>query len=156
MAAGDGLSGGGTLGANFTISHDDTSSIADVDNSLNSNFLKSLTFDEYGHVLSSVSSGLPKASKAQAEEGTSNDVLMTPLRTIEFLTSQKAIPDGLATLNGSGKILSEQLPSYVDDVIEGFLNDSDGLFYEENTFDTEITGESGKIYINLTTGEAYR
>lgn len=44
------------------------------------------------------------------------------------------------------------LPSYVDDVIEGYIND--GKFYKTKTDDTysdEVKGESGKIYVDLTT-----
>jgi len=32
--------------------------------------------------------------------------------------AQKAIPDGVATLDGTGKVPAAQLPSYVDDVLE--------------------------------------
>ena len=50
-----------------------------------------------------------------------------------------------ATLDNSGKVPSSQLPSYVDDVLE-FLTTSD--FPEE--------GETGKIYVATTTNIAYR
>lgn len=68
-----------------------------------------------------------------------------------------------ATLE-NGKIPASQLPGYVDDVIEGYYNSSDSKFYEsftagdaeadpvtEDTYTTEITGESGKLYIDLNT-----
>lgn len=62
----------------------------------------------------------------------------------EFIDS-KGAPNGLASLNESGIILSAQLPSYVDDVIE------------VDTFSNlPGTGESGKIYIVQDTNLTYR
>ena len=63
---------------------------------------------------------------------------------------------GVAPLNSSSKIDSTYLPSYVDDVIEGYYNTTDGKFYEESTYTTEITGEAGKIYVDLTDNLTYR
>lgn len=62
--------------------------------------------------------------------------------------------NGLATLNGSGKIPESQLPSYVDDVQEGYYYD--GAFYADEEHTEEITGETGKIYADLDTGYIYR
>lgn len=54
-------------------------------------------------------------------------------------------PNGVAQLDDSGKVPSEQLPSYVDDVIE---------------FDTldafPQVGEKGKIYVDKDTNKTYR
>lgn len=54
----------------------------------------------------------------------------------------------------NGKIPASQLPSYVDDVIEGYLYE--GAFYEDSEHTTAITGETGKIYVDLTSGNTYR
>lgn len=58
----------------------------------------------------------------------------------------------------SGVIASANLPSFGDDVIEGYLNG--GKFYKEKkadgTYATEITAKSGKIYINLNDSKTYR
>lgn len=54
----------------------------------------------------------------------------------------------------AGKVPETQLPSYVDDVINGYL--SVGVFYEEVGLVTPITGETGKIYVDLLTEKAYR
>lgn len=69
-------------------------------------------------------------------------------------TSLKGSANGLAELDSTGKVPSAQLPSFVDDVIEGYL--SGGKFYKESTHTTQITGESGKIYIDLSTEKTYR
>ena len=54
----------------------------------------------------------------------------------------------------SGKVPASQLPSYVDDVIEGYYYN--GAFYEEAAHTTEITPEAGKIYVDLSTNVQYR
>ena len=58
--------------------------------------------------------------------------------------------------NEEGLILSEKilLPSYVDDVIEGYYNEGD--FYSDANFQNPIIGESGKIYLDLLTQETFR
>ena len=59
--------------------------------------------------------------------------------------TQKAIPNGVASLDGAGKVPAAQLPSYVDEVLE---------------FDTlanfPTTGEKSKIYIDKSTNKQYR
>ena len=69
-------------------------------------------------------------------------------------TSLKGSANGLAELDANGKVPSSQLPSFVDDIIEGYL--SGGKFYKESAHTTEITGETGKIYIDLATNKTYR
>lgn len=69
-------------------------------------------------------------------------------------TSEKGKANGVATLDASGLVPSSQLPSYVDDVIEGYFYNS--KFYKESAHTTVITGESGKIYTDIPTGKIYR
>ena len=68
--------------------------------------------------------------------------------------TEKGANSGVATLDATGKVPSSQLPSFVDDVIEGYYYDS--KFYEEAAHTTEITPEGGKIYIDLATEKTYR
>lgn len=68
--------------------------------------------------------------------------------------TEKGANNGVAELDETGKVPSSQLPSYVDDVIEGYL--SGGKFYKESGHTTEITGEAGKIYTDLVTNKTYR
>lgn len=51
----------------------------------------------------------------------------------------------------SGKVPSSQLPSYVDDIIEGYLLSN--VFYVESSHATVIPAETGKIYIDITSGQ---
>ena len=60
-------------------------------------------------------------------------------------TSLKGANNGLAELGGDGKVLSSQLPSYVDDVLE---------YSSVSAF--PATGESGKIYVATDTNKTYR
>ena len=59
--------------------------------------------------------------------------------------SNKGVANGYASLDGSGKVPSTQLPSYVDDVVEG-----------ANLAALPATGETGKIYVTLDTNKTYR
>lgn len=68
--------------------------------------------------------------------------------------TQKGANNGVAELDETGKVPSSQLPSYVDDAVEGYLYNS--KFYKESTHTTEITAESSKIYVTLDTNKTYR
>ncbi len=63
-------------------------------------------------------------------------------------SSLKGAVNGIAELDASGKVPSAQLPSYVDDVIEGYYYN--GAFYSDSAHTTAITPESGKIYVDIT------
>jgi hypothetical protein len=69
-------------------------------------------------------------------------------------TTLKGANNGLAELDANGLVPSSQLPSYVDDVIEGYYYNS--KFYKESAHTTEIPGETGKIYVDLSTEKTYR
>ena len=73
--------------------------------------------------------------------------------------SEMGAASGVATLDSSGKVPSSQLPSYVDDVIEAYYKVADGKFYttlSSGTYSGAITGETGKIYVDLSTSRTYR
>lgn len=69
-------------------------------------------------------------------------------------TTAKGANGGVAELDSNGKVPSSQLPSYVDDVIEGYYYNN--KFYEDAAHTTEITGATGKIYIDLVSNKTYR
>ena len=70
--------------------------------------------------------------------------------------TEKGANSGVATLGADGKVPASQLPSFVDDVLEGYLNATDGKFYEESSYTTEIPAEGGKIYTVLSNNKTYR
>lgn len=69
-------------------------------------------------------------------------------------TSLVGFANGVAELDVNGKVPASELPSFVDDVIEGYLHDS--KFYEDDAYTTEIPGETGKIYVDLSNNKTYR
>lgn len=87
-------------------------------------------------------------------------------------SSTKGQANGVASLDENGLIPSGQLPSYVDDVVEGYADvttntttDESGYttttttvngFYSDEAHKTAITGEAGKIYIDVKTNISYR
>ena len=53
-----------------------------------------------------------------------------------------------------GKVPASELPSYVDDVIEGYYYN--GAFYSDSGHTNPITAETGKIYVDKSTESCYR
>ena len=126
-----------------------------VDNSGN----VSVNDDSHNHIISNVD-GLQIALDGKAASSHTHDdryytesEINTKLNS-KLNTSLKGSASGLAELDSNGKVPSTQLPSFVDDVIEGYLYN--GKFYKESAHTTVITGESGKIYIDLATEKTYR
>lgn len=77
-----------------------------------------------------------------------------PTDTSRMAANLKGAANGVAELDANGKVPSSQLPAYVDDVIEGYYYNS--KFYKEAAHTTEIAGETGKIYVDLSTEKTYR
>lgn len=46
--------------------------------------------------------------------------------------------------------------SSVGGTVEGYLNPTNGKFYADSAYTTEITGEAGKLYVTLDTDKTYR
>ena len=80
---------------------------------------------------------------------------------LDAFIATKAQANGLASLDENGKVPAEQLPSYVDDVIDVYATYdksptgdlSNIALFADAAHATPITGEAGKIYQNVTTGE---
>ena len=86
------------------------------------------------------------ANKENPHEVTKTQVgLSNVTNDAQVKRSEMGTNNGVATLDDSGKILTSQLPSFVDDVIEAA---------SKSTFPTK--GESGKIYVALDTNLTYR
>lgn len=83
----------------------------------------------------------------------------------------KGQPNGVATLDNSGQVPSTQLPSYVDDVLEGYVDPSSIVLpdYTTTAFYKTRTGSAGnytysnpypketdKIYVDVEDGKTYR
>lgn len=79
----------------------------------------------------------------------------------DAFVATKGQADGFAPLDGNGLVPANHLPSYVDDVLEIYatydVSPTGGLtnvqLYTDAGHQTPVTGESGKIYINVADGE---
>lgn len=99
------------------------------------------------------------AVKAQVDRlDTKIDDVNEDLQDFKALKGQ---PNGLAELDGNGKVPSSQLPSYVDDVMDAYATytvSPTGVLqniqlYADAEHETPIVGERDKIYVNVTPGE---
>jgi len=77
--------------------------------------------------------------------GTNETNISTNTSDILDINNSLGQPNGIATLEGDGKVPASQLPSYVDDVEE---------YADLASF--PVTGETGKIYVAIDTGKTYR
>ena len=100
-----------------------------------------------------------------AEVNIQSDWNQTDSNADDYIKNKPGIgvANGIASLDSTGKVPSSQLPSYVDDVIEGYYHDN--KFYatytpgeeeQEGTYSDEITPEQGKIYVDIPTNQSYR
>lgn len=70
--------------------------------------------------------------------------------------SQKGAKNGVASLDANGFVPASELPSYVDDVLEGYISDDLKTFYKDAEKKSAYTGETGKIYVDLDNRKTYR
>ena len=71
--------------------------------------------------------------------------------------TSKGQANGVASLDGDGKVPSSQLPSYVDDVVDAYIvSGATALsagWLSATSGGSALTPETGKIYVVLTAGE---
>ena len=77
-------------------------------------------------------------------------------QTVSIYMGTSGGAGSIVTLDSNGLIPSSQLPSYVDDTIEGYYDSTTDKFYTTSEKTTEIPGETGKIYVDLGTNNIYR
>lgn len=100
-----------------------------------------------------------------AEVNVQSDWNQTDTNADDYIKNkpQIGVANGIASLDSTGKVPSSQLPSYVDDVIEGYYHNNKfyatyipGQEEQEGTYRDEITPEQGKIYVDIPTNQSYR
>jgi hypothetical protein len=142
VIAGAGLTGGGALTGNVTLSHADTSSQASVDNS-NGNVIQDVTLDTYGHITALASTNLDNRYYTETEI----DSTLTNYQ----LRSEKAQPNGYASLDINGKVPLVQ----INDALIGNVN-FQGLWNAATNTPTlanpPASGTKGYYYIVSTAG----
>lgn len=96
------------------------------DGSANVTLTATISDDSHNHIISNID-GLQSALDAKLDD------------------SQLGVANGVASLDSNGLVPSSQLPSYVDDIIESV-----------DFASLPVTGEVGKIYVDLATNLTYR
>ena len=86
---------------------------------------------------------------------TDNSTFNQTVSRLENALSKKA------DIGTGNKIPASQLPSFVDDVTEGYYNSENDKFYavyntSTGTFSEELTPERDKIYVDITSNLSYR
>lgn len=79
----------------------------------------------------------------------------------DAFVATKGKANGFASLDAKGTVPANQLPSYVDDIIDVYATYDKSAtgeltnikLYSDAAHQNAITGEAGKIYINITNGE---
>lgn len=79
----------------------------------------------------------------------------------DAFVATKGKANGFASLDANGTVPANQLPSYVDDIIDVYATYDKSAtgeltnikLYSDAAHRNAITGEAGKIYINITKGE---
>ena len=96
--------------------------------------------------------GIPLAPTADAD--TDSPQIATTAFVQRAVKDKFGKPNGIATLDENGLIPTNQLPSYVDDVLEGTYDEENNQFLD---IDGNVyTPESDKIYVDVNTSITYR
>lgn len=134
------------------LNYDKNSDIISLPDNSSNNYFKGTS------IVDAINKG-DAAVKAQVDRlDTKIDDVNEDLQDFKALKGQ---PNGLAELDGNGKVPSSQLPSYVDDVMDAYATytvSPTGVLqniqlYADAEHETPIVGERDKIYVNVTPGE---
>ena len=134
------------------LNYDKNSDIISLPDNSSNNYFKGTS------IVDAINKG-DAAVKAQVDRlDTKIDDVNEDLQDFKALKGQ---PNGLAELDGNGKVPASQLPSYVDDVVDAYATytvSPTGVLqniqlYADAEHETTIVGERDKIYVNVTPGE---
>lgn len=134
------------------LNYDKNSDIISLPDNSSNNYFKGTS------IVDAINKG-DAAVKAQVDRlDTKIDDVNEDLQDFKALKGQ---PNGLAELDGNGKVPASQLPSYVDDVVDAYATYTvsptgvlqDIQLYADAEHETPIVGERDKIYVNVTPGE---
>lgn len=134
------------------LNYDKNSDIISLPDNSSNNYFKGTS------IVDAINKG-DAAVKAQVDRlDTKIDDVNEDLQDFKALKGQ---PNGLAELDGNGKVPASQLPSYVDDVMDAYATytvSPTGVLqniqlYADAEHETTIVGERDKIYVNVTPGE---
>jgi hypothetical protein len=92
--------------------------------------------------------------KSTGENYVSDEELEVLQNTSGENTGDETAESIIGKIGTDGQIKSDYLPSYVDDVIEGYYFEAS--FYSDSEHTELITAEQGKIYVDIPTNFSYR
>ena len=121
------------------------------------NIIESISVDNSALTITNKSVNIDLSNKADVSDiPTNSDFTLAGLseKSYNSLTDKPDLTLKADLVNGI--IPANQLPSYVDDVIEGYIDLENNKFYSDSNKTEEITVESGKIYIDLESSLQYR
>jgi phage-related tail fiber protein len=104
-----------------------------------------LALNTTGNAATATQLATPRAINGVAFDGTASITINAVDSTARIAVTEKGVANGVATLDANGLIPSNQLPSYVDDVLEF-----------ANLAALPLSGESAKIYITIDNDKTYR
>ena len=139
-----------------------------ADTALDTKFTKAVNDEEAARIAADTALGkrIDKeiADRTAADTALDNK-LQNNINTLEAkhdaFVATKGKANGFASLDANGTVPANQLPSYVDDIIDVYATYDKSAtgeltnikLYSDAAHQNAITGEAGKIYINITNGE---
>jgi cytidylate kinase len=118
---------------------------ADIPSLPGSKINSTLSVDTTGNSATTTKLQTARTINGTSFDGSANITINAVDSTARIASSEKGAANGVATLDGSGLIPTNQLPSFVDDVLEYV-----------NLAGFPGTGVTGKIYVAIDTGKIYR
>jgi hypothetical protein len=152
ITAGSGLTGGGALSSNRTISHADTSSQSSVNNS-GRTYIQDITLDTYGHItgITSATETVTNTNTNQlttfvVEDGDGTEVTISQGKEWKFVEGGGIDINWTDTSTGSDGDPFDLTIKHVDTSSQGSVNNSGNTVIQDVTLDTygHVTGLTSK------------
>lgn len=140
----------------------------DADTALDTKFTKAVADEAKARTDADTALGAridKEISDRTAADTALDNKLQANINTLEAkhdaFVATKGQANGFASLDAKGTVPANQLPSYVDDIIDVYATYDKSAtgeltnikLYSDAAHQNAITGEAGKIYINITNGE---
>lgn len=136
----------------------------DADTALNTKFTKAVADEAKARTDADTALGA-RIDKEISDRTAADNKLQANIDALEAkhdaFVATKGKANGFASLDANGTVPANQLPSYVDDIIDVYATYGKSAtgeltnikLYSDAAHQNAITGEAGKIYINITNGE---
>ena len=136
----------------------------DADTALDTKFTKAVADEAKARTDADTALGA-RINKEISDRTAADNKLQANIDALEAkhdaFVATKGKANGFASLDANGTVPANQLPSYVDDIIDVYATYGKSAtgeltnikLYSDAAHQKAITGEAGKIYINITNGE---